>query len=297
MIFIDRLKIFIKAGDGGSGCVSFRREKYIPRGGPNGGDGGKGGDVYLEASRHPNTLYNLSLNPHLRAGRGQHGQGADRTGKSGDDFIAQVPLGTAICQMTNEDLTPSTPNPQPPTPNPRIYMGELIKDGQRLLIARGGRGGRGNAAFKSNFNRAPRQREAGFPGEEKTLILELKLLADAGLIGMPNAGKSSLLSRLTDAKPKIADYPFTTTHPALGVCYWKQTSLVIADLPGLIAGAHQGKGLGHDFLRHTQRTRILLHLVEPKEKSAYHDLLTIERELKLWQPALMEKPRLIVVTK
>ncbi|MBI4063972.1 MAG: GTPase ObgE [Elusimicrobia bacterium] len=282
-MFLDRVKIFAQAGDGGNGCVSFRREKYIPRGGPNGGTGGNGGDVYLEASRHFNTLYNISLKPHLQAQRGQHGQGANKTGRSGPDCAVAVPLGTVVYEAIQGKEARK--------------LGELLNHGERLCIAKGGRGGRGNSAFKSSVNRAPRRVEKGQAGEHRTCLLELKLLADVGIIGLPNAGKSSLIARITAAKPKVADYPFTTLYPVLGVCSWKGRSFVLADIPGLIEGAHRGRGLGHEFLRHTERTKVLVHLVEPKGKEALKDFKVVQKELSLWSASLGDKPRLVAVTK
>lgn len=214
-------------------------------------------------------------------------------------MIVQVPLGTVVYELPGKGVAGVTPMEPEDSEGkaPGIRVGELITHGERFLIAKAGRGGRGNARFKTSINRAPRYRERGFPGEEKTLVLELKLLADVGLIGMPNAGKSSLLARITAARPKIADYPFTTLSPALGVCFWKDHSFVIADIPGLIEGAHQGKGLGHEFLRHVERTKALVHLVEPKEKGSWEDIKTIEAELGLWDASLKKKPRLIAVSK
>ncbi|MEK7287735.1 MAG: GTPase ObgE [Elusimicrobiota bacterium] len=306
MIFLDRIKIYIKSGNGGDGCMSFRREKFIPFGGPNGGNGGKGGDVYLEASRHLNTLYNLSLHPHLKAGQGNHGKGSDCTGAQGEDAVIETPLGTMVYELQSNDNAQNQkgisaiPSHEPSScdkKTPGRLLGELLCHGERLLVAKGGQGGRGNTHFKSSTNRAPRQWERGSPGEEKTLILEMKLLADVAIVGMPNAGKSSLLARLTAARPKIANYPFTTLSPALGVCSWKGRSFVLADIPGLIEGAHHGKGLGHEFLRHVERTKILLHLVEPKDAGALAEVRSIEKELKLWNPDVLDKPRLIAVSK
>lgn len=285
MIFIDKLKIQIEAGDGGNGCLSFRREKFIPRGGPDGGDGGRGADVYLQASRHVNTFHELSFNPHLRAESGDHGKGQKMTGYSGNDFVQPVPPGTMIWQLDGDQ---------------KVFLGELLGDGEKLRVAKGGKGGRGNVNFKTSTNRAPRMFEEGQPGEDKTLELELKLLADVGLVGFPNAGKSTLLSRITRAKPKIANYPFTTLNPILGVCGWKGKSFVVADIPGLIEGAHQGKGLGDEFLRHVERTRVLIHVIDPGgfgAVGASASIRVIEQELKRWNEQLLEKPRLIVVNK
>ncbi|MBI4369265.1 MAG: GTPase ObgE [Elusimicrobia bacterium] len=292
MVFLDRVKIMARAGHGGKGCVSFRREKYVPRGGPDGGDGGKGGNVYLESSTHYNTLFHLSLRPHLIAERGEHGRGSRKKGASGKDVFAGIPVGTSVYE-TDPNLPPHNGIQEPPG----RLLGELLKPKERLMVARGGQGGRGNEAFKSNKTRAPRYAEPGEPGEEKTLVLELKLLADVGLVGLPNAGKSSLLAALTAARPKVAAYPFTTISPVLGVCSWKNRRFVLADIPGLIEGAHAGRGLGHEFLRHVERTSVLLHVIEPKEFGMFEDLKTIERELDLWQHGLSKKSRILVVTK
>lgn len=283
--FIDFVRIHVEAGHGGNGCLSFRREKYVPKGGPNGGNGGNGGSVYCEASRHINTLYELSLQHHWRAQRGAHGKGSNQTGASAKDLIIGVPQGVVIQEINKDQKT---------------LLGELLQDGQRLLVAAGGKGGRGNTAFKSSTNRAPRQVEEGQVGEKKYLEMELKLLADIGLLGFPNAGKSTLLSRITRARPKVADYPFTTLNPVLGVCSWKGKSFVMADIPGLIEGAHQGKGLGDTFLRHIERTRVLLHLVDPmgfRDISALQSVRLLNKELKAFSPTLIKRPRILVVTK
>jgi GTP-binding protein len=286
--FIDRLKIFVESGSGGDGCVSFRREKFIPYGGPNGGDGGQGGDVFLTASHHLNTFFSLSKHPHIRAENGEHGMGSNCTGASGDDIIIGVPQGTVIYELTGPNL------------QERRLVAELLKDGDRLLAAKGGRRGRGNTHFKSSTNRAPRKREMGTPGEKKTMLLELKLLADVGLVGLPNAGKSTMLARLTRARPKIAAYPFTTLSPVLGACAWKNRDFVLADLPGLIENAHQGRGLGFEFLRHAERTRVLIHLVDPGgfgNLDPLSGIRTVERELALRDKTLLKKPRILAVTK
>ncbi|MEK6543678.1 MAG: GTPase ObgE [Elusimicrobiota bacterium] len=286
MPFIDKVKVYAIAGNGGNGCVSFRREKYIPWGGPNGGDGGRGGSVWLRGSKGVNTLYDVSLRPHLKAESGENGKGKNMYGVSGKDTYAIVPLGTQVFELREDGTTKP--------------LGEVTKDGEMFPVAKGGRGGRGNTAFKGNFNRAPKKAEEGFKGELRTLILELRLLADVGLVGLPNAGKSTLLSVITRAKPKIAAYPFTTLTPNLGICSWKRISFTIADVPGLIEGAAAGKGLGHDFLRHLERTRVLVHLIEPELGAAdapNKALRIVQREIASWGKGMSKKPRLICVTK
>ena len=284
MIFLDEATIDVRAGRGGNGCVAFRREKYVPRGGPSGGDGGDGGSVYLVGHANRNTLYHLRFASLYAADRGRHGEGSNKAGKDGEDLEVPVPLGTVVyVQETGE------------------RVGEVLEDGQRLLVAGGGRGGRGNARFATATNQAPRRADPGQEGEERRLRLELKLLADVGVIGLPNAGKSTLISVVSAARPKIADYPFTTLIPQLGVVAEGPLSepFVIADLPGLIAGAAEGAGLGIQFLRHVERCRVLLHLVElaSPEGSAAADLATVERELAAFNPELMARPRLIVGSK
>jgi GTP-binding protein len=282
-MFVDRVKILVKAGDGGRGCVSFRREAHVPRGGPDGGTGGAGGDVYLKAVSHHNTLLPLRYHTEFRAPRGEHGGPANRSGARGEDTIIAVPPGT----IAREELTGEV-------------MGEVLEDGQTLRVARGGRGGRGNRAFLSNFNRAPREAEPGAPGEERWLLLDLKLIAEVGLLGFPNAGKSTLLSRLSAARPKIADYPFTTITPVLGVVESDDSSFVMADIPGIIEGAHRGSGLGLSFLRHVQRTRVLLYVVDASGSSGRDpaaDLSTLRQEAALWDPALLERPALVAASK
>jgi GTP-binding protein len=294
-MFVDEVDIQVTAGDGGRGCVSFRREKYVPRGGPNGGDGGNGGSVFLVATLHLNTLQSFRYIHEFRAPRGAHGQGSNRTGKNGRDRQIEVPVGTVVYERT---------------PHALVLMGDLAQPGARLQVAQGGRGGRGNARFATATNRAPRHAEPGTPGESRLLRLELKLLADVGLVGFPNAGKSTLIARISAARPKIADYPFTTLVPNLGVVGLSDDrSFVVADIPGLIEGAHTGHGLGHQFLRHLERTRVLLHLVDVSStegRDPVHDLQVIERELTLFQgrgvetgdvPHLADKPRLVVATK
>jgi GTPase len=283
-MFIDEAQIFVEAGDGGRGCVSFRREKYIPKGGPDGGDGGKGGDVVLLADRNLATLLDFRYKRRYRAGRGEHGRGSDQTGRAGEDCVIRVPVGTMVrAQESGERLE------------------DFISDQQRCIIAHGGRGGRGNTRFKSSTNQAPRYAQPGEAGEAHWLILELKLLADVGLIGLPNAGKSTLLSRLSAARPKVAPYPFTTLVPQLGIVRLRdEQSCVMADIPGLIEGAHAGRGLGHQFLRHVERTRVLLHLVDmavPDDEHPLDHFEMVNRELFAYAPMLAEKPQLVVATK
>jgi GTP-binding protein len=283
-MFIDEAKITVKAGDGGHGCIAFRREKFVPRGGPSGGDGGNGGDIYLIADPHENTLLKFRYNHIFRAERGRHGEGSNRHGRTGEYLEIRVPVGTAV----HDDET-----------------GELLHDftepGERVLIAKGGRGGHGNAHFVSSSNRAPSKAQDGAPGEEKTLRLELKLLADVGLVGYPNVGKSTLISRISAARPKIADYPFTTLEPQLGVVSIDtDKSFVVADIPGLIEGAHLGHGLGIQFLRHIERTRLLLHLIDvsgASERDPVDEFHAINSELAEHSPDLPKKPKIIVATK
>jgi len=281
--FIDQTLLHVRAGNGGNGCTAFRREKFVPHGGPSGGDGGDGGSVYLIGDARMNTLYHLRFQNLYGAERGEHGKGANRTGRTGHDLMVPVPLGTQVFEADVE------------TP-----FGEVLADGERLLLASGGRGGRGNARFASSTNQAPRRSDPGTEGEEKRLRLELKLLADVGVVGLPNAGKSTLISVVSAARPKIADYPFTTLVPQLGVAVLDRDSepFVIADLPGLIAGAAQGAGLGIQFLRHVERCRVLLHLVDlSAEGDAGEDFATVERELGEYNAALLERPRLVVGSK
>jgi GTP-binding protein len=284
-MFLDQTKIFVQAGSGGDGCVSFRREKFVPRGGPNGGDGGAGGSVWLEATGSLNTLNPFHYRQHFKAERGRHGQGSGRHGADGDDVVLNVPVGTVIFDADDR----STP------------IGDLVSPGQRLCVARGGRGGRGNAHFATSTHQAPRFAQPGEAGEERWLVLELKLLAEVAIIGFPNAGKSTLISRLSAARPKIADYPFTTLIPNLGVVRLdEERSFVIADIPGLIEGAHEGAGLGTRFLRHIERTRLLLHLVDLSPASGrdpVSDLEIVDNELASYSAALAKKPQLIVGTK
>ncbi|HTX77769.1 MAG TPA: GTPase ObgE [Terracidiphilus sp.] len=287
-MFIDEAKIRVKAGDGGNGCMAFRREKFVPRGGPSGGDGGRGGDVVMESSQRHNTLIHFRYNPEHKAQRGEHGMGSNCSGSDGHDIVLQVPVGTALYDAET---------------------GELVHDFQhadeRVVVAKGGRGGRGNQHFATSTHQAPREHELGRPGEERLYRLELKLLADAGLVGFPNAGKSTLISRISAARPKIADYPFTTLEPNLGVVTVgeepEQQAFVVADVPGLIEGAHLGQGLGMQFLRHIERTRLLVHLVDVSDASgrpdAVEDFKVINRELASFGNGLDQKPMIVVATK
>jgi GTP-binding protein len=282
-MFVDQVKIFVRGGDGGNGCVSFRREAHVPRGGPDGGVGGKGGDVVLVAVSHQNTLLPLRYQPEHRADRGGHGGPGNRTGRDGSDRDVPVPPGTSAHDDGRGE-----------------WVGEVLRDGDRLVVARGGRGGRGNRSFLSNRNRAPRESEPGQPGEERWLRLDLRLLADVGLLGLPNAGKSTLLARLSAARPKVADYPFTTLSPVLGVVVADEQSFVAADIPGIIEGAHQGAGLGLQFLRHVERTRVLLHVVDASGTSGRDpadDLALVREEVRRFAPALLERPQLVAATK
>ena len=282
-MFIDEAKIWVKAGDGGNGCVAFRREKYVPRGGPSGGDGGDGGDVVLESTEHLNTLLPFRYNREFRGERGRHGEGSNRHGREGEDTLIRVPVGTILFEEESGE---------------RLF--DFTASGQRWVAARGGRGGRGNARFASSTNRAPRRADPGETGEERRLRLELKLLADVGLVGFPNAGKSTLISRLSAAHPKIADYPFTTLEPCLGVvAVGEEESFVLADIPGLIEGAHQGHGLGTRFLRHIERTRLLVHLVDVSAtgRDPAEDFRVVRNELGQFSPALLEKPVVVVANK
>jgi GTP-binding protein len=283
-MFVDRVIIFVRGGDGGNGCLSFRKEKYAPRGGPNGGDGGRGGDVVIRAQEGLSNLAHLSHQRHWRAERGEHGQGSDCFGRRGADLVIEVPPGTMIRDRDRGNV-----------------IRDLKRPGEEVVVARGGRGGHGNAHFKSATNRAPRQHEPGHPGEERWIVLELKVIADVGLIGLPNAGKSTLLSRISRAHPEIADYPFTTKYPNLGtVVLDSENAFVVADIPGLIEGAHEGLGLGHEFLRHVERTKLLVHLVEavPVDGSdPVKNYRTIRRELAEYRPALADRPELVVVSK
>src|SRR2546425_489106 len=288
-MFVDEVDIHVAAGDGGRGCLAFRREKFVPRGGPSGGDGGHGGSVFIVASPHTNTLITFRFHPEFTAKRGDHGQGSNRTGHTGADLELAVPIGTLVYEKTGDPREPSR------------LLADLTEDGQRVLVAQGGRGGLGNARFASSTNRAPRKVQPGEAGEVKDLRLELKLLADVGLVGFPNAGKSTLISRVSAARPKIADYPFTTLTPNLGVVRLSDDrSFVVADVPGLIEGAHRGQGLGHQFLRHLERTKVLVHLVDVTSETGrdpVEDLDIVRRELTLFQPALAAKPQIVAANK
>jgi GTP-binding protein len=287
-MFIDEAKIRVKAGDGGNGCMAFRREKFVPRGGPSGGDGGRGGDIWMESSERHNTLVHFRFNPEYKAERGRHGEGDKKTGRDGEGIVLKVPVGTIVY---DEDT------------------GEIVHDfshaDEKVIIARGGRGGRGNAQFATSTHQAPREHEDGRPGEDRNFRLELKLLADVGLVGYPNVGKSTLISRISAAKPKVADYPFTTLEPNLGVVLvgdkGKEESFVVADIPGLIEGAHTGAGLGTQFLRHIERTRLLVHMVDVSDSSGRTDVIqdvdVIRGELENFGAGLEKKPTLMVASK
>ena len=291
-MFVDEVDIHVAAGHGGRGAMSFRREKFVPRGGPNGGDGGPGGSVYLVANANLNTLLNFRFQKEFTAGRGAHGEGSNRTGRTGSDIELEVPVGTVVYEKRGPELA---------------QVADLTADGQRILIARGGLGGRGNAQFATSTNRAPRRAEPGLPGEEKDLRLHLKLLADVGLVGFPNAGKSTLISRISAARPKIADYPFTTLAPNLGVVGLAgDRTFVVADVPGLIEGAHAGHGLGHRFLSHLERTKVLVHVVDVSSASGrdpVEDFEVISRELALFPgrdasgERLADKPLIVAANK
>jgi GTP-binding protein len=283
-MFFDRAKIYIKGGDGGNGVVAFRREKYVPHGGPSGGDGGKGGDVILLTDPSLRTLVDFRYQRHYKAERGWHGQGKNMHGSGGKDLVIRVPPGTLVKDAESGEL-----------------LADLVGPGDRFVMAKGGRGGRGNARFASAQNRVPTLAENGEPGEERWLELELRLLAEVGLIGFPNTGKSTLISRISAAKPKVADYPFTTLVPNLGVVQTDSgKSFVVADIPGLIAGAHQGAGLGHDFLQHIERTKLLVHVLDTagtEGRDVVQDFITINKELELYNPKLLERPQLVAANK
>ena len=282
-MFIDEVKIYVKAGNGGNGCLAFRREKFVPRGGPSGGDGGRGGDVVMVASEHHNTLLHFRFNPEHKAQRGRHGEGSNRSGRVGESIELPVPVGTVVYDADTGEL-----------------LHDFTRAGDRFVVAKGGRGGRGNQHFATPTHQAPKEHEAGKPGEERNLRLELKLLADVGLVGFPNVGKSTLIARISAARPKIADYPFTTLEPNLGVVRYGDQTFVVADIPGLIEGAHLGHGLGIQFLRHVERTRLLVHLIDVSESSGrdpVHDFEVIMDELASVSDDLAHKPMLLVATK
>ena len=279
MKFLDQAKVYIRSGDGGAGSVSFRREKFIEFGGPDGGDGGRGGDVWIEAVNGLNTLIDYRYQQHFKAKTGMHGMGRHKTGAKGADVVLKVPAGTQVFEEDNETL-----------------ICDLTEEGQRFRIAKGGNGGFGNMHFKSSTNQAPRRANPGLPGEERTIWLRLKLIADAGLVGLPNAGKSTFLAAVTRAKPKIADYPFTTLHPNLGVARIDAREFVIADIPGLIEGAHEGIGIGDRFLGHVERTRVLLHLVSAREDDPAKAYKTVRGELVAYGHGLEDKPEIVALS-
>lgn len=287
-MFVDEIDTRVAAGDGGRGCIAFRREKFVPRGGPSGGDGGNGGSVYFVASPHLNTLVSYRFHPEFKAERGQHGMGSNMHGRNGKHLVLKVPIGTVVYEVMEGT-------------GELAQIVDLTEPGGRVRIAAGGQGGRGNARFASATNRAPRRADPGMPGEVKQLRLQLKLLADVGLVGFPNAGKSTLISRISAAKPRIADYPFTTLTPHLGVVALSDDrSFVVADVPGLIEGAHRGLGLGHQFLRHLERTRLLVHMIDVAGTSGrdpVDDYTTIQRELELYRPELADKPAIAAANK
>jgi len=280
MKFLDQAKVYVKAGDGGNGCIGFRREKFIEFGGPDGGDGGKGGDVWIECVENLNTLIDYRYQQHFKARSGTPGMGRNRAGPNGDDVTLKVPPGTEIYEEDGETL-----------------IADLTIPGQRVRIAKGGNGGFGNAHFKSATNQAPRHANPGLPGEERTIWLRMKLIADAGLVGLPNAGKSTFLAAVSAAKPKIADYPFTTLHPNLGVVRAGDRDFVLADIPGLIEGAHEGAGLGDRFLGHVERCRVLLHLVDATGEDIAHDYRVVRRELKAYGAGLGRKKEIVALSK
>ena len=281
MAFVDQAKFNVKAGDGGNGCVSFRREKFVPRGGPDGGDGGRGGSVIIESSSRLHSLIDFRYRSHFKAERGLHGKGKDMHGRKGKDCIMVVPVGSILKDSDTGEI-----------------IGDLCEEGDRIVIAQGGKGGMGNPHFASGTNRTPRIATKGTEGEEKWVIIELKLIADIGLVGLPNAGKSTLLSQLSAANPKVAGYPFTTLEPQLGVLHLKHMeSCIIADIPGLIEGAHQGVGLGFQFLRHIERTRIILHILDAASEGALDDFTVVENELAAYNKDLIQRTTLVVLNK
>ncbi len=279
MKFLDEAKVYIRSGDGGAGSVSFRREKFIEFGGPDGGDGGRGGDVWVEAVNGLNTLIDFRFQQHFKAKVGMHGMGRNRTGANGDDVTLKVPVGTQIFEEDNETL-----------------IVDMTVEGQRFRLAKGGNGGFGNAHFKSSTNQAPNWANPGLEGEEKTIWLRLKLIADAGLVGLPNAGKSTFLASVTRARPKIANYPFTTLHPNLGVATIDEREFILADIPGLIEGAHEGVGIGDRFLGHVERTRVLLHLVSAQEENVGKAYKTVKHELEAYGGGLEDKPEIVALS-
>ncbi len=284
MIFLDYVKIHVKAGQGGSGCMSFRREKFIPKGGPSGGDGGRGGSIILQVNPQLHTLVDYKYHSRYQAKHGQHGMGSNKHGRKSDDIILQVPAGTMVKDAETGEL-----------------LMDMTEPGQQFVVAQGGRGGRGNARFATATHRAPREWEVGEPGEERDITLELKLIADVGLVGKPNAGKSTLLANISAARPKIAGYPFTTLQPNLGIVKYREyRSFVMADIPGLIEGAHEGKGLGLQFLRHIERNRIIVYLIDPEDPEVEDPLKTFETlrgELRQYSKVLLDKPASVVLTK
>ena len=280
MKFLDQAKIYLKSGDGGSGCCSFRREKYIEFGGPNGGNGGRGGDVIFEAVPNLNTLIDFRYRQHFKAERGHNGEGKDKFGRKGENLIIKVPVGTQIVADDDETI-----------------IKDMLTPYERFTIAKGGDGGYGNAMFKTSTNQAPRRADPGQPGEEMWVWLKLKMIADIGLLGFPNAGKSTFLSAVTSARPKIADYPFTTLHPNLGIAKIDDEEMLIADIPGIIEGAHDGVGLGDHFLRHVERCAVLLHLIDGTEDDVAGRYKAIRKELKLYSPALAQKREIVVLNK
>jgi len=280
--FVDEVKIFVKAGRGGNGCLAFRREKFVPKGGPSGGDGGDGGSVYLKADRNLSTLYDFKFHPHFKAENGTHGKGDNKKGRRGEDLIIKVPCGTEVYKNN-------------------FLIADLVYDGDEVLVAKGGRGGRGNASFKSATNPTPYEVEAGEDGEYAQIILKLKLIADIGLVGFPNAGKSTFLSKISNARPKIADFPFTTLKPNLGVAKVGLDEIAFADLPGIIEDAHRGKGLGLKFLQHIERVRVLLFLIDvfgySERGNPYRDFQILKKEIQEYNPFILEKPLVIVLNK
>ncbi|MCX8056115.1 MAG: GTPase ObgE [Ignavibacteria bacterium] len=280
-MFIDLVEIYVKAGNGGRGAVSFRREKYVPKGGPDGGDGGKGGDVIIMSDPNMSTLLDYRYKRKYIAPNGEHGMGALKTGKSGEDIILKVPVGTVVKDKETDEV-----------------LFDFTEPYQKFVVARGGKGGRGNTHFKSPTNQAPRKAEPGQPGEERWIVLELKLIADVGIVGFPNAGKSTLISVISAARPKIADYPFTTLEPVLGLVQYKDfKSFVVADIPGIIEGASEGKGLGLKFLRHIERTKILLFLIDATSENPFEDYKILIKELKSYSKEMLKKPHLVAISK